>query len=82
MPEFEQREGSGVLFKNTRKTNPKAPDYSGNALVNGVEMEVAAGVKEGKNGKFFSLSIKPKDGARPRGRDPRSIQDDPNDVPF
>ncbi|SOD42423.1 hypothetical protein SAMN06298226_2762 [Nitrosovibrio sp. Nv4] len=30
---FEQRPGNGVLFRNTKKgDNPKAPDYTGNAL--------------------------------------------------
>lgn len=58
---YEQREGGGALFKNDRKQRGSSqPDYKGNALVNGVEMDVAAWVKEGRSGKFFSLSIKPK----------------------
>lgn len=72
---FEQREGGGVLFKNTRKQKDTHPDYTGNALINGKEMDIAAWVKEGKKGKFFSLSIKPKEGSQGRSR-----QDD--DVPF
>ncbi len=82
---FEQREGSGVLFKNDRKTSPTAPEYKGTALVNGVEMDVAAWVKEGKNGKFFSLSIKPKNqysnGNGPV-RQSRPMPDETEDLPF
>lgn len=60
---FEQRDNSGALFKNTRKEQETHADYNGTALINGVEMYVNAWVKEGKNGKFFSLSFKAKNGA-------------------
>ena len=58
---YEHREGSGSLFKNHKKEEgSKQPDYRGDAMVNGEVMEVSAWVKEGNNGKFFSLSIKAK----------------------
>lgn len=59
---FEQKEGGGSLFKNDYKTpGDSKPDYKGSALINGVEMDIAAWIKkpEGKKS-FFSLSIKPK----------------------
>lgn len=31
--QFEARPDSGVLFKNATKTNPKAPDYSGEIVI-------------------------------------------------
>lgn len=82
MAEYQQREGGGVLFKNDRKKNEKEPDYRGNALVNGVEMDVAAWVKESQRGKFFSLSIKPKGDFKPKGQDPRTIKEDDSGLPF
>jgi hypothetical protein len=54
------RDLSGILGKNTRKTQDNHPEYSGNCLINGVEYWISAWVKEGQYGKFFSLSFKPK----------------------
>jgi len=57
---YAPKEGSGALFKNTRKDKDTHPDYRGDAMVNGQHMEIAAWIKEGKNGKFMSLAFKPK----------------------
>ena len=59
---FEQRPGNGVLFRNTKKgDNPKAPDYTGNALSpSGEYFELSAWIKEGAKGKFMSIALKPK----------------------
>lgn len=58
---YEHREGQGSLFKN-KKEKETHPDYRGDAMVNGALVEIAAWIKEGKNGgKFMSLSIKPKE---------------------
>jgi hypothetical protein len=48
------------LFKAKPNDNPKWPQYEGSALIDGVEYWLSAWVKEGKSGKFFSLSFKPK----------------------
>jgi hypothetical protein len=61
---FEQREGDFILFANTDKKNPKAPDRKGTALINGVVMEIAGWIKDGKNGKFLAGTIKPKTATR------------------
>ena len=58
---FEQRDLSGALFKNDKKGNDKAPDYKGNAMVDGFEYNMAAWIKEGKSGKFMSVVFKRKD---------------------
>ena len=46
----------GSLFRNDKRGNERAPDYTGKCTVDGVEMRIAAWVKEspGKP-KFFSL---------------------------
>lgn len=68
---FEQRPGSGSLFKNRdHEKNPKAPNLKGTALLqltdgSLVEIEISAWTKESERaGKWLSLSVKPKD-ARP-----------------
>lgn len=54
---YEQKPGSGSLFKNDRKENDKHPDYKGTYKHHdGTEFNVAIWVKEGKKGKFLSLS--------------------------
>lgn len=54
---FELKEGQGSLFKNDKKGNEKAPDYTGNVLVGGEKKRLAAWVKEGKSGKFLSVQM-------------------------
>jgi hypothetical protein len=52
-------ENRGVLFKNDRKEpGSKHPDYRGKGNWNGRDCEIAAWIKEGRNGKFLSLSFK------------------------
>lgn len=47
----------GVLFTNDQKGNIKAPVYKGKINVEGKEYELAGWVKEGKSGKFLSLTV-------------------------
>lgn len=54
---YEQRENSGALFKNKKKEKPNQPDYTGNCMVNGKLMQMAAWIKDGQKGKFMSLSF-------------------------
>lgn len=49
----------GVLFRNNRKSKQTQPDYTGKLNVDGVDFELSAWEKEGKNGTFLSVSIKP-----------------------
>jgi len=61
MSDYQLKPGQGSIFKNDRKKDEKHPDYKGNAMTpNGEEIEIALWVKEGKNGKFFSVKIQPK----------------------
>ena len=57
MPEFDNT-NRGVLFRDEKRTNEKAPEYTGTINVDGVEKRLAAWIKESKTGKkFFSLSV-------------------------
>jgi uncharacterized protein (DUF736 family) len=79
---FEQRENSGALFRNNDKTEESQPDYRGNINIDGTEYWLSAWLKTSKAGmKYMSLSIKPKNAAKPATGG--SIKQDMNDeIPF
>lgn len=75
---FEQKDNTFTLFKNDKGENPKRPDYTGKALVNGVEVRLSAWIREGKSGKFMSGTIEP-----PREQaKPAPVADLDDDLPF
>ena len=73
---FQQRDMSGVLFKNDKDGVESRPDYRGTATIDGEELEIAAWIKEGKNGKFMSLSFQPKEAREPAPQVNRAPQRD------
>jgi hypothetical protein len=76
---------SGTLNKNERKRPDKNdPDYEGSAEVDGVAYWLASWVKSGPNGKFLSISFKPKQAAAQPARSPSKSNDDEfdSDLPF
>ena len=76
-------ENRGILGKNQNKTADNHPEYSGSLNVDGTDYWLSAWIKESsKDGKkFFSLSVKPKDAAKPKAK--AMPEDDPNDpIPF
>lgn len=82
---MDKKDNSGALFKNDRKTQDNHPGYTGSIMVAGVEYWLSAWVKEGQNGKFFSLSVKPKEvkaepKAEPKPASHNSIISD--EIPF
>ena len=55
---YEHQNGNGSLFKNINKTSDNQPEYSGTIkLQDGSEQQIAAWVKDGAKGKFFSLKL-------------------------
>lgn len=58
---YEQRDFSGQMFINDKKTQPNHPDRKGRAMVNGVMYWVSGWIKKGNNGNpdWMSLSFTP-----------------------
>lgn len=82
MAKFEQRDNSGSLFKNDRRETDKQPEYKGDGIVNGVPVWISAWVKDGKNGKFFSMSFTPKEGQQQSQKSSYKPEPAGDDVPF
>jgi len=81
---FEQRDNSGVLFKNEKREKDSHPNATGHAMIDGVEYWVSAWTKDGKNGKFQSLAFKRKEEPAGAGikRNPGPSRDPGDDVPW
>lgn len=78
MPQYDNT-NSGVLFKNNEKASDKHPDYGGQLNVDGKEYWLNAWIKDGKKGKFLSISVKPKE---PKRQPAPTTRDDDDDNPF
>ena len=83
---WETKEGTGSLFKNSRKENDNHPNAKGEAKIGGVIYEVAAWTKKDKNGnpwQSLSFKVKAEDASRREpARKPPADVDDLSDVPF
>lgn len=78
----EQKDMTGVLFKNNRKEQDKHPDYTGKAMVDGYEYQLSAWIKTPAKGgdKFISIAFRaPKDNQNDRTPVSRELDDD---IPF
>lgn len=87
----QQRDNSGVLFKNDRREKDSQPHATGSATIDGVEYFVSAWTKEGAKGKFQSLAFKPKEAKPASQQQSFANRDDPrtqrreemdDDLPF
>ena len=82
---YEQRDNSGSLFKNDKKQEgDNKPNYTGQVTINGVEMWISAWLKDGQNGKWMSLSFKPKEQQQtaPARPAPAATDFDDESIPF
>ena len=70
-------DNSGSLSRNERKEQPNHADYKGKATIDGVEYWISGWIKTGENGKWLSLSFKPKEEAPTT----RRAKDEPGDAP-
>ena len=63
MTGFQQKPGTGALFRNDKEGNESRPDYKGDlTLENGEKIRIAGWLKDGAKGKFLSLKVdKPRD---------------------
>ena len=78
---MENRDNSGVLFKNDRKDSEKHPDYKGYLTVNNQEFWLSAWIKEGKSGKYMGLAISPKEDYQPK-QAPKKASFEDSYLPF
>lgn len=81
---------SGTIGRNERmRPDKNDPEYSGQCEVDGKEYWISAWIKEGKKGKFWSLSFKPKETrnamdqrTESRPNVPPTSKPTDNDIPF
>ena len=68
MSEYQQKDDSGVLFKNDKKETDQHPDYKGNAMIDGTEYWFSAWINTSKTGtKYMKLSFNKKEVAHNNG---------------
>lgn len=67
---WEQRDMQGSLFKNDKREKDTHPNATGTCMIDGVEYYINSWTKEGKKGKFQSLSFKRKQQQRGPEREP------------
>ena len=79
-----QRDNSGVLFKNEKREKESHPHYKGNIRVDGQDYWLSAWIKEGKNGKFMGLAVSPKEDqpSQPQSKPKAKIEDMDDGIPF
>lgn len=57
MAQFQQKDNQGVLFNNTKKTQPNHPDFTGKITVEGKEFELSAWKKHSEKSQSEYLSV-------------------------
>ena len=60
MQNQDQKRDGGVLFPNDRRENERQPTHRGSITIAGAEYYLSGWIREGRNGKFLSLSVQPK----------------------
>lgn len=79
---YEQKPNTGVLFQSEKKSD-RHPDYTGNLKLDDGEYLLSAWFKDGKRGKFLSLSVKKKElQSNVSNHEVQSVSTSSNDLPF
>lgn len=86
---YEQRDNSGSIFRNQKKTEENHPNGQGKCMVGGVTYYISSWVKTDKNGhKWQSLSFKDVDEVKAKPAQKKQIDGDnafkdfEDDIPF
>ena len=82
---MEQKNNTGAIFKNDKKTAENQPEYRGNMTVDGQKWEISLWVRESAAGvKYFSAAIKEPYVKPAPVSTSQKIQDatEPDDLPF
>ena len=79
---FKNDPGFGSLFRNNYKEKENQPDHKGSACCPLCEkqLDISAWIKEGRNGKFFSLALQEEYKKKESKPDPDFEPDE--DIPF
>lgn len=84
--DFQQKDMSGALFKNKRKTEGSDyPDYQGSVTIKGVKYSLGSWIKKSKAGEtYMSLAVKPWQEKTSRKPEPGNSADEFQDdsIPF
>jgi hypothetical protein len=74
----------GILSRNDNRTLDTHPEFKGSINIEGREFWLSAWIKERKDGsgRFFSLSVKPKDGASAPAAPRPALADLDDEIPF
>jgi len=73
---------SGSLGRNRRKEKPNHPDMTGQITIEGKEYWLSGWTKEGKEGRWLSLAVKPKEERQRQRAAPRQAEPLDDDLPF
>jgi len=74
----------GVLFKNDKRGNDKAPDYRGKGNYGGKDFDISAWINESKSGmKYMALKLqKPYQASEPVSEQPIAEEQTEDEIPF
>jgi hypothetical protein len=86
----ERRNNSGTLGRNKRKEKETHPDHKGQATIDGVDYWISGWVRDGTDGRFFSLAFERKDKERSMtssskpvtAKSASPVDGEDNDIPF
>jgi len=70
-----------VLFKNDQGNNPKRPNYTGSANLDGIEFRLSGWIRESAKGKFISGQVQLKE-VQGETRSKPTVEGADEDVPF